>query len=280
MRGYDTTTQRQTTGSTVRGAGTDACRSSGFIGGGQTFKFSFDAPPRKPLLWACLLARASRDLYPVRLWFARALIPHPICSGRDTGLSRRKNRNLAVISQSEHFFGVCPPPPPPSLFTPFILFLYTPLLSLHIFRYNYGGSLSLQMCLLVARLIFQIWGDELKCDVAPTEGTYALILDCSHSVNETCSSLINYKWIVNNKWKRQQSQRMCAGSNKLWQQLQRNVNSVYFLWQLLNYKGSSKHRAAAVAAGASTVRCRWSHPTVPSTTHTNTVMNVFLIIRH
>lgn len=47
-----------------------------------------DAPPRKPLLWSCLLAGASRDLYPARLWFARALIPHPICNGRDTGLSR------------------------------------------------------------------------------------------------------------------------------------------------------------------------------------------------
>lgn len=61
----------QTTGCPARlavhSAGTDACRSSGFIGGGQTFKFFFDAPPRKPLLWACLLARASRDLYPVRL---------------------------------------------------------------------------------------------------------------------------------------------------------------------------------------------------------------------
>lgn len=105
----------------MRSAGSDACRSSGFIGGGQMFKFFFDAPPRKPLLWACLLAWASRDLYPVRLWFARALIPHPICSGRDTGLSRRTNRNLAVISQSEfflcvfpplsiHFIPLCPPP--------------------------------------------------------------------------------------------------------------------------------------------------------------------------
>lgn len=101
----------QTTGSparlAMRSAGTDACRSSGFIGGGQTFKFFFDAPPRKPLLWACLLAWASRDLYPVCLWFARALIPHPICSGRDTGLSRRTNRNLAVISQSDFFLCVC-----------------------------------------------------------------------------------------------------------------------------------------------------------------------------
>lgn len=79
------------------------------IGGGQMFKFFLDAPPLKPLLWACLLARASRDLYPARLWFARALIPHPICSGRDTGLSRRTNRNLAVISQSEHFFCLHPP---------------------------------------------------------------------------------------------------------------------------------------------------------------------------
>lgn len=132
----------------MRSSGTDACRSSGFIGGGQTFKFFFDAPPRKPLLWACLLAWASRDLYPVRLWFARALIPHPICSGRDTGLSRCTNRNLAVISQSENFFLSLP-----SLFTPFILFLYTPLLVLHIFRYNYGGSLQMF-------LLFQIWGDE------------------------------------------------------------------------------------------------------------------------
>lgn len=44
----------QTTGSperlAVRDAGTNACRSSGFIGGGQTFKFFFDAPPRKLLL--------------------------------------------------------------------------------------------------------------------------------------------------------------------------------------------------------------------------------------
>lgn len=138
----------QTTGSpvrlAVRSAGTDACRSSGFIGGGQTFKFFFDAPPRKPLLWACLLAWASRDLYPVRLWFARALIPHPICSGRDTGLSRRTNRNLAVISQSEFFLSLSP----------------IPLLFLHIFRYNYGGSL--QMFLLFFLPIIQIWGDELE----------------------------------------------------------------------------------------------------------------------
>lgn len=114
----------QTTGSPTRlaicSAGTDACRSSGFIGGGQMFKFFFDAPPRKPLLWACLLAWASRDLYPVSLWFARALIPHPICSGRDTGLSRRTNRNLGVISQLELFM------PPLLAVTPFILFLYSP----------------------------------------------------------------------------------------------------------------------------------------------------------
>lgn len=51
----------------ANGAASDACRSSGFIGGGQTFKFFFDAPPREPLLWACLLARAPRDLYPARL---------------------------------------------------------------------------------------------------------------------------------------------------------------------------------------------------------------------
>lgn len=42
----------------------DGCGSRGFIGGGQTFKFLFDAPPRKPLLWHCLLVGASRDLYP------------------------------------------------------------------------------------------------------------------------------------------------------------------------------------------------------------------------
>lgn len=116
IRGYHTMINVSTTGSPVRlavhSAGSDACRSSVFIGGGQTFKFFFDAPPRKPLLWACLLARASRDLYPARLWFARALIPHPICSGRDTGLSRCTNRNLAVISQSEFFFSIPPTPPP------------------------------------------------------------------------------------------------------------------------------------------------------------------------
>jgi hypothetical protein len=33
----------------------------------QTFNFLFDAPPREWLLWACLLAGASRDLYPARL---------------------------------------------------------------------------------------------------------------------------------------------------------------------------------------------------------------------
>lgn len=117
------------------------CRSSGFIGGGQTFKFFFDAPPRKPLLWACLLAWASRDLYPVRLWFARALIPHPICCGRDTGLSRRTNRNLAVISQSDFFFL--------SLFPllsanplHFIPLYHPPSPFLHIFRYNYRGSFA------------------------------------------------------------------------------------------------------------------------------------------
>lgn len=101
----------------VHSAGIDACRSPVFIGGGQTFKFLFDAPPRKPLLWACLLDGASRDLYPVRLWFARAHIPHPICSGRDTGLSRRTNRNLALISQSETF---------PSFFSPLSLSLSLP----------------------------------------------------------------------------------------------------------------------------------------------------------
>lgn len=148
IRGYDTMMNVSTTGSpmwlAVHSAGSDACRSSVFIGGGQTFKFFFDAPPRKPLLWACLLARASRDLYPACLWFARALIPHPICSGRDTGLLRCTNRNLAVISQSEFFFFYPLTLIPP---LPFILFLYTPLPHyspiLHIFRYNYGGSLQM-----------------------------------------------------------------------------------------------------------------------------------------
>lgn len=120
----------------IHSAGTDACRSSGFIGDGQTFKFFFDAPPRKPLLWACLLAWASRDLYPVCLWFARALIPHPMQRQRHRPF-KMQNWNLEVISQLE------PPPPPPV--HPFILFLYSPppRLFLHIFRYNYGGSLQM-----------------------------------------------------------------------------------------------------------------------------------------
>lgn len=146
IRGYDTMINVSTTGSPMRlavhSAGSDACRSSVFIGGGQTFKFFFDAPPRKPLLWACLLARASRDLYPARLWFARAPIPHPICSGRDTGLSRCTNRNLAVISQSEFFFYPPAPHPSPSFYSfipPYPR--YSPIL--HIFRYNYGGSLQM-----------------------------------------------------------------------------------------------------------------------------------------
>lgn len=113
IRGYDTTTTIQTTVSparlAVRSTAADACRGSGFIGGGQMFKFLF-TPPLKPLLWACLLAWASRDPYRSRLWFARALIPHPMCSGRDTVLSRRTHRNLAVISQSELFFFVFSPP--------------------------------------------------------------------------------------------------------------------------------------------------------------------------
>lgn len=197
IRGYDTRMRLQTTGSpmrlAMRSAGTDACRSSGFIGGGQTFKFFFDAPPRKPLLWACLLAWASRDLYPVCLWFARALIPHPICSGRDTGLSRRTNRNLAVISQSEHFFFVSPLSAHPLHFNP--LYHPTPLLPpslplfLHIFRYNYGGSL--QMFLLFPLPDLRRWVEMWCC--SDTGDTCALILNCSHIVNRTCFSLINSK---------------------------------------------------------------------------------------
>lgn len=117
-------------------AGTDACRSSGFIGGGQTVKFFFDAPPCNRLLWACLLAWASRDLYPACLWFARAPIPHPICSSRDTGLSRCTNRNLAVISQSVFL------PPSPSRKPLHLTPLYF-LLGLNILRYNYCSCLQM-----------------------------------------------------------------------------------------------------------------------------------------
>lgn len=129
LRGYDTMRTVQTTGSPARSAGTDACRSFGFIGGGQTFKFFFDAPPRKPLLWGCLLAWASRDLYPVRLWFARALIPHPICSGRDTAFQDAQieiwqsfhSQNIFCVSPPTfsvhplHFIPIHPPPLSPHL---------------------------------------------------------------------------------------------------------------------------------------------------------------------
>lgn len=122
----------------MHSAWADDCWSRGFSKGGQAFKFMFDAPPRKPLLWVLFTSWGFQRSLSNGLWFARVLIPHPICSSRDMGFQELQ----IEIWQSFHSQKLC------LLFLPLHLTPLLPpfILPLHIFRYNQG---PLQMFLLL-----------------------------------------------------------------------------------------------------------------------------------
>lgn len=87
MRGYDTVTNVLTAGSRVRLAmrttGSDACRSSSFIGGGQTFKFSFNAPPRE-LLYGPVYQHGLPEIFIQHAFDLPELSSHIPCAAAET----------------------------------------------------------------------------------------------------------------------------------------------------------------------------------------------------
>lgn len=115
-----------------------ACTSRGFTEGGQTVKFLFDAPPRKPLLWCCLLTGASRDLYPTGFDSPEFSSHIPYAAAETLAFQEAQ----IEIWQSFHSQKLC------LLFLPLHLTPLLPpfILPLHIFRYNQG---PLQMFLLL-----------------------------------------------------------------------------------------------------------------------------------
>lgn len=83
------------------------------------------------------------------------------------------------------------------------------------------------MWLLFPLLVFQISGDELKGDVAPTVGTYAVNLDCSHSVNETC--FLADKLQINCKLQNGNGKELNTVCRDREDMTVHNVNFIYFL---------------------------------------------------
>lgn len=139
IRGYDTVMKIQTSACpAVRStAEAQALLEVGRCSSFFVFFFLFRcSTPQAAFMGLFTRIGFQRSLSRAPLIYQSSLIPHPICSGRDTGLSRRTNRNLAVISQLRQFFLSAYSLPS---FCSFI----APLLFLHIFTYNYGCALQM-----------------------------------------------------------------------------------------------------------------------------------------